>query len=124
MYGVLLSECCTDRHRQHARRGLDGSAAVAAGGRLQQKNGITRHILWEAAAAAVTQRQQRQALHKIILLLYYLLALAFSSSFTDTCKITFTCPKVSVILYTETFVYPEFHEGLPKLFTVPACCKH
>lgn len=73
MYGVLLSECCTDRHRQHARRGLDGSAAVAAGGRLQQKNGITRHILWEAAAAAVTQRQQRQALHKIILLLYYLL---------------------------------------------------
>lgn len=81
----------------------------------QQMDGITRHTLWEAAAAA-TQKQQRQALH--------ILALFFSSSFTDTCKITFTFPNVSVIFYTETFVYPEFREGLPKLLTVPAYCKH
>ncbi|KIR59728.1 hypothetical protein I314_04159 [Cryptococcus bacillisporus CA1873] len=67
-------------------------------------DGITRHTLWEAAPAA-TQKQQR-------------------SSFTDTCKITFTFPNVSVIFYTETFVYPEFREGLPKLLTVPAYCKH
>ncbi|KIR80115.1 hypothetical protein I306_02842 [Cryptococcus gattii EJB2] len=89
-YGVWLSECCTDRHRQHARRGLDGSAAAAAAAAEEWNN--TSHFVEAATAAGAIQKQQR-------------------SSFMDTCKITFTFPNVSVIFYTGTFVYPEFREG-------------
>nr|KIR46735.1 hypothetical protein I312_04226 [Cryptococcus bacillisporus CA1280] len=100
MYGVWLSECCTDRHRQHARRGLDGSAATAAAADGWNN---TSHFVGggcrchpEAAAFFIHGYLQDH----------------------------FTFPNVSVIFYTETFVYPEFREGLPKLLTVPAYCKH
>lgn len=65
-YGVWLSECCTDRHRQHARRGLDGSAAAAAAAAEEWNN--TSHFVEAATAAGAIQKQQRQALHITVVL--------------------------------------------------------
>lgn len=115
-YGVWLSECCTDRHRQHARRGLDGSAAAAA---AAEEWNNTSHFVEAGTAAGAIQKQQRQALH--ILLYYVLLALfVFQFFIHGYLQDHFHIPERTRNLLYGNICLSGIPRRLPKLSTVPA----